>query len=69
MMMMISLVCNRGNQRRLARLAGFLSEQQQQQPQAKNYNCLFDLGLEIPEKNSHTVGTHPWSLKSTQLQA
>jgi hypothetical protein len=68
MMMMISLVCNRGNQRRLARLAGFLSEQQQQ-PQAKNYNCLFDLGLEIPEKNSHTVGTHPWSLKSTQLQA
>jgi hypothetical protein len=48
MMMMISLVCNRGNQRRLDRLAGFLSEQQQQ-PQAKNYNCLFDLGLEIPE--------------------
>jgi hypothetical protein len=67
MMMMISLVCNRGNQRRLDRLAGFLSEQQQ--PQAKNYNCLFDLGLEIPEKNSHTVGTHPWSLQSTQSQA
>jgi hypothetical protein len=68
MMMMISLVCNRGNQRKLDRLAGFLSEQQQQ-PHAKNYNSLFDLGLEIPEKNSNTVGTHPWSLQSTQPQA